>query len=87
MGLGFGAVTAKSITIQARPVIPSPASSGRSTDAGPGLVNCNGFQNPASSDFRLDRRRCPTGSADRERRRGDDRDYVKLVRELGPLGD
>src|SRR4029453_17501714 len=52
MGLGFGAVTAKSITIQARPGHPQPNLVRTSTDAGPGLVNCNGFQNPGLEQFR-----------------------------------
>src|SRR4029453_13539574 len=52
MGLGFGAVTAKSITIQARPGHPQPNLVRTRTDAGPGLVNCNGCQNPGLERFR-----------------------------------
>jgi dihydroorotate dehydrogenase len=46
MGLGFGAVTAKSITPQPRPGHPEPNLLRVSTPAGPGLINCNGFRNP-----------------------------------------
>jgi dihydroorotate dehydrogenase len=46
MGLGFGAVTAKSITRHPRPGHPEPNLVRVRTAAGPGLVNCNGFKNP-----------------------------------------
>ena len=46
MGLGFGAVTAKSITRAPRPGHPHPNLVRVHTREGPGLVNCNGFQNP-----------------------------------------
>jgi len=83
MGLGFGAVTAKSITIQARPGHPRPNLVRTSTDAGPGLVNCNGFQNPG-----LDRFRASVASlSHRVPLIVSIGDYVKLVRELGPLGE
>src|SRR5919109_4351531 len=52
MGLGFGAVTAKSITINPRPGHPQPNLVRVRTPAGPGLVNCNGFQNPGLTAFR-----------------------------------
>src|SRR5436309_6974918 len=45
MGLGFGAVTTKSITVDPRPGHPAPNLARVRTAAGPGLVNCNGFQN------------------------------------------
>src|SRR5881296_2713324 len=51
MGLGFGAVTAKSITRDARPGHPRPNLARVRTAAGPGLVNCNGFQNPGLVAF------------------------------------
>src|SRR5881296_3132316 len=51
MGLGFGAVTAKSITREARPGHPQPNLVRVRTAAGPGLVNCNGFQNPGLEAF------------------------------------
>ena len=88
MGLGFGAVTAKSITIQARPGHPQPNLVRTSTDAGPGLVNCNGFQNPGLERFRASvaslPHRVPLIVSVAGETIGD---YVKLVRELGPLGE
>src|SRR5437763_7654855 len=51
MGLGFGAVTAKSITRHPRPGHPEPNLVRVRTAAGPGLVNCNGFQNPGMEAF------------------------------------
>src|SRR5882762_8266863 len=88
MGLGFGAVTAKSITVGPRPGHPQPNLVRTRSDAGPGLVNCNGFQNPGLEGFRASlaslRHRVPlivsvAGESIA--------DYVKLVRELGPLGE
>jgi dihydroorotate dehydrogenase len=88
MGLGFGAVTAKSITVAPRPGHPQPNLVRTRSAAGPGLVNCNGFQNPGLEAFRASlaslRRRVPlivsvAGESTA--------DYVKLVRELGPLGE
>ena len=52
MALGFGAVTAKSITLGPRPGHPEPNLVRVTTAAGPGLVNCNGFQNPGLDAFR-----------------------------------
>ncbi len=52
MGLGFGAVTTKSITRQPRPGHPAPTLARTRNAAGPGLVNCNGFQNPGLEAFR-----------------------------------
>ena len=52
MGLGFGAVTAKSITLNPRPGHPQPNLVRTRSTAGPGLVNCNGFQNPGLAAFR-----------------------------------
>jgi len=51
MGLGFGAVTAKSITRNPRPGHPLPNLVRWKSAAGPGLVNCNGFQNPGLEAF------------------------------------
>ncbi|MBI2157662.1 MAG: hypothetical protein HYU26_12285 [Candidatus Rokubacteria bacterium] len=88
MGLGFGAVTAKSITLGPRPGHPPPNLVRVHTAAGPGLVNCNGFQNPGLERFRASVARLPhrvplivsvAGESVEE--------YVTLVRELGPLGD
>jgi dihydroorotate dehydrogenase len=52
MGLGFGAVTTKTITRQPRPGHPLPNLVRLRTAAGDGLVNCNGFQNPGLDAFR-----------------------------------
>ena len=88
MGLGFGAVTAKSITPDARPGHPQPNLVRYRSAAGPGLVNCNGFQNPGLATFRATlerlRRRVPLivsvagESAE---------DNVALAQALGPFGD
>jgi dihydroorotate dehydrogenase len=88
MGLGFGAVTAKTITRQPRPGHPRPNVARTRTAAGPGLVNCNGFQNPGVEAYRGAlrgmRHRVPLiasvagESAD---------DYVDLAAALAPLAD
>jgi len=52
MGLGFGAVTAKSITSEPRPGHPEPNLVRIETPEGPGLVNCNGFRNPGLEAYR-----------------------------------
>ena len=88
MGLGFGAVTAKSITVQARPGHPQPNLVRTSTDAGPGLVNCNGFQNPGLERFRASVTALPHRVPLIVSVAGESiGDYVKLVRELGALGE
>lgn len=88
MGLGFGAVTAKTITREARPGHPRPNLARVRTAAGPGLVNCNGFQNPGVDRFRARiatlSHRVPLivsvagESAD---------DYLALAQALAPFGD
>ena len=88
MGLGFGAVTTKSITRQPRPGHPEPNLVRVRTAAGPGLVNCNGFHNPGLDAFRRDlatlEHRVPVivsvagESAE---------DYIALAEALGPLGE
>jgi len=88
MGLGFGAVTAKSITIQARPGHPQPNLVRTSTEAGPGLVNCNGFQNPGLERFRASLASLPHRVPLIVSVAGETiGDYVKLVQELGALGE
>lgn len=52
MWLGFGAVTAKSITRAPRPGHPHPNLVRTETPEGPGLVNCNGFKNPGLYAYR-----------------------------------
>jgi dihydroorotate dehydrogenase len=88
MGLGFGAVTTKTITRQPRPGHPQPNLVRVRTAAGPGLVNCNGFQNPGLEAFREAVRALPhrvpliisvAGESDD--------DYVELVRAFAPLAD
>jgi len=88
MGLGFGAVTTKTITLNPRPGHPQPNLVRVRSAAGPGLVNCNGFQNPGLDAFRASltglRHRVPlivsvAGESVE--------DYVTLVRALGPFGD
>ena len=88
MGLGFGAVTAKSITRHARPGHPEPNLVRVRSAAGPGLVNCNGFKNPGLDAFARDvaslAHRVPlivsvAGETPE--------DCVELVRRLGPHGD
>jgi dihydroorotate dehydrogenase len=88
MGLGFGAVTAKTITVNPRPGHPLPNLVRHRSADGPGLVNCNGFHNPGLEEFKASitglRHRVPLivsvagETAD---------DYVTLVRALAPLGD
>lgn len=88
MGLGFGAVTAKTITRAPRPGHPPPNLARVRTAAGPGLVNCNGFQNPGLDRFRRDIGTLPHRvplivsvageSAD---------DYLTLAEALAPFGD
>ena len=52
MGLGFGAVTTKSITLTPRPGHPEPNLVRIETTLGPGLINCNGFKNPGLETYR-----------------------------------
>lgn len=88
MGLGFGAVTTKSITLAPRPGHPEPNLVRIETPAGPGLVNCNGFKNPGLRAYRALLPALPhrvplivsvAGESVEE--------YVTLVQELAPLGD
>ena len=88
MGLGFGAVTTKTITREPRPGHPQPNLARLRTAAGPGLVNCNGFQNPGLERFRHDIATLPhrvplivsvAGES------GDD--YLALAEALAPFAD
>ena len=88
MGLGFGAVTAKSITLGARPGHPEPRLVRVRTAAGPGLVNCNGFQNPGLEAFRASLQGLPHRVPLIVSVAGESvEDYVTLARELGALGE
>jgi dihydroorotate dehydrogenase len=88
MGLGFGAVTAKSITRHPRPGHPEPNLVRVRTDAGPGLVNCNGFKNPGLDAFARDVARLPHRVPLIVSVAGESpEDCVELVRGLGPHGD
>ena len=88
MGLGFGAVTAKSITRYPRPGHPDPNLVRVRTSAGPGLVNCNGFQNPGLDAFAADIARLPHRVPLIVSVAGESpEDCVELVRTLGPHGD
>src|SRR3972149_920319 len=52
MGLGFGAVTTKSITLGPRPGHPRPNLVRIETGAGPGLINCKGVPHPGLGAYR-----------------------------------
>jgi dihydroorotate dehydrogenase len=88
MGLGFGAVTAKSITLNPRRGHPEPNLVRVRTAAGPGLVNCNGFANPGLEAFRAAIARLPHRVPLIVSVAGESvEDYVTLARELGAFGD
>ena len=88
MGLGFGAVTAKSITPKPRPGHPQPNLVRITTPEGPGLVNCNGFHNPGLEAYRIALASLPhrvpliVGAAGESAE-----DYVAVVEGLAPFGD
>jgi dihydroorotate dehydrogenase len=88
MGLGFGAVTTKSITLTPRPGHPIPNLVRIETPEGPGLINCNGFQNPGLEAYRQALPALPhriplivsvAGESIEE--------YVALVEALAPFGE
>jgi len=88
MGLGFGAVTAKSITPNPRPGHPTPNLVRIRTSEGPGLVNCNGFHNPGLAAYRLDIARLPHRVPLIVAAAGESpEDYVAVVEGLAPFGD
>jgi dihydroorotate dehydrogenase len=88
MGLGFGAVTAKSITVTPRPGHPQPNLVRTRSAAGPGLVNCNGFQNPGLAAFRASLASLPRRVPLIVSVAGESvEDYVTMVEGLAPLGD
>jgi dihydroorotate dehydrogenase len=88
MGLGFGAVTAKTITRTPRPGHPEPNLVRVRTAAGPGLINCNGFKNPGLDAFVRDVAQLPHRVPLIVSVAGESpEDCVELVRRLGPHGD
>jgi len=88
MGLGFGAVTAKSITPKPRPGHPQPNLVRIRTAEGPGLVNCNGFHNPGLAAYRLELARLPHRVPLIVAAAGESaEDYVAVVEGLAPFGD
>lgn len=88
MGLGFGAVTAKTITVNARPGHPQPNLVRTRSAAGPGLVNCNGFQNPGLAAFRASLTGLPHRVPLIVSVAGETvADYVTMVEGLAPVGD
>jgi dihydroorotate dehydrogenase len=88
MGLGFGAVTAKTITRDPRPGHPQPNLVRVRTTAGPGLVNCNGFQNPGVERFRREIASLPHRVPLIVSVAGESaEDYLALTQALAPFGD
>src|SRR5215471_19318067 len=88
MGLGFGAVTAKSITPNPRPGHPTPNLVRIRTSEGLGLVNCNGFHNPGLTAYRLAIARLPHRVPLIVAAAGESpEDYVAVVEGLAPFGD
>lgn len=88
MGLGFGAVTAKTITRDPRPGHPEPNLARVRTPAGPGLVNCNGFQNPGVERFRREIATLPHRVPLIVSVAGESaEDYLALAEALAPFGD
>src|SRR6266540_3399204 len=88
MGLGFGAVTAKSITPRPRPGHPLPNLVRIETAEGAGLVNCNGFHNPGLEAYRAALERLPHRVPLIVAAAGESaEDYVAVVEGLAPFGD
>ncbi len=88
MGLGFGAVTAKSITPRPRPGHPQPNLVRIKTAEGAGLVNCNGFHNPGLEAYRAALERLPHRVPLIVAAAGESaEDYVAVVEGLAPFGD
>jgi dihydroorotate dehydrogenase len=88
MGFGFGAVTAKSITRAPRPGHPHPNLVRIETPEGPGLVNCNGFQNPGLDAYRRALERLPHRTPLIVAAAGESvEEYVEVVAGLEAFGD
>jgi dihydroorotate dehydrogenase len=88
MGLGWGAVTAKSITPGPRPGHPEPNLVRIETAEGLGLVNCNGFKNPGLEAYRAALARLPHRVPLIVAAAGESaEDYVRVVEGLQEFGD
>jgi len=88
MGLGFGAVTTKSITLNPRPGHPQPNLVRIETAAGAGFVNCNGFHNPGLVAFMRELRGLPHRVPLIVSVAGESiEDYVRLVSAVAPHAD
>jgi dihydroorotate dehydrogenase len=88
MGLGFGAVTSKSITRRPRPGHPPPNLVRVRTAAGLGFVNCNGFHNPGLDAFRDALRELPHRVPLIVSVAGETaEDYLELTQGLAPFAD
>src|ERR1700675_1593935 len=88
MGLGFGAVTAKSITGGPRPGHPHPSLVRIEPAEGPGLVNCNGFKNPGLEAYRRALAALPHRVPLIVAAAGESaEDYVRVVEGLQEFGD
>jgi dihydroorotate dehydrogenase len=88
MGLGFGAVTTKSITVNPRPGHPQPNLVRIDTAAGRGFVNCNGFHNPGLDAFLPALRQLPHRVPLIASVAGESiDDYVRLITSVAPHAD
>jgi dihydroorotate dehydrogenase len=88
MGLGFGAVTTKSITVRPRPGHPPPNLVRHDSPAGPGLVNCNGFHNPGLAVYQRALAGLPHRVPLIVAAAGESaEEYVEVVSGLAPYGD
>jgi dihydroorotate dehydrogenase len=88
MGLGFGAVTTKSITVNPLPGHPKPNLVRVKTVHGSGFINCNGFKNPGLDAYRALLPALPHRVPLIVAVAGESIDeYVALVSALGPFGD
>lgn len=88
MGLGFGAVTTKSITVDPRPGHPQPNLVRVRTAAGSGLINCNGFKNPGLQAYGKVLPTLPHRTPVIVAVAGESiEEYARLVETLAPFGE
>lgn len=88
MGLGFGAVTTKSITRDPRPGHPPPNLVRHDSPAGSGFLNCNGFNNPGVDAYVPVLHALPHRVPLIVAVAGESiADYVHLIERLAPLAD